>query len=46
MAHELRQAGWPLARALRGGWTAWQALGLPVEQREEDLEPADVSGDA
>ena len=43
MARELRQAGWPLARALRGGWTAWRGLGLPVEPHDPDIEQAAVS---
>ena len=33
MAQELRQAGWKKARALTGGWAAWQEAGLPVEAR-------------
>jgi 3-mercaptopyruvate sulfurtransferase SseA len=33
VAQELRQAGWPRARALIGGWNAWQAAGLPLEQK-------------
>jgi len=31
VARELRKAGWPKARALLGGWAAWQKAGLPVE---------------
>jgi 3-mercaptopyruvate sulfurtransferase SseA len=31
VAQELRQAGWKKARALTGGWAAWQEAGLPVE---------------
>ncbi|HVG32820.1 MAG TPA: hypothetical protein VM911_07065 [Pyrinomonadaceae bacterium] len=31
MAQELRQAGWKRARALTGGWAAWQEAGLPLE---------------
>jgi 3-mercaptopyruvate sulfurtransferase SseA len=27
----LRKAGWPKARALIGGWRAWQEERLPVE---------------
>ncbi|HYO48264.1 MAG TPA: hypothetical protein VEW94_00325 [Chloroflexia bacterium] len=34
MAQELKRAGWPNARALAGGWEAWQAAGMPVEKRE------------
>lgn len=34
-AHELQQAGWPNARALAGGWKAWQEAGLGVEPRAE-----------
>lgn len=33
MAQELRQVGWKGARALIGGWAAWQEAGLPVESR-------------
>lgn len=36
-ADELRQAGWPRARALTGGWEAWQAAHLPVEPKTEVL---------
>lgn len=36
MARELRRAGWPKARAILGGWTAWREAGLPVEPRAED----------
>jgi rhodanese-related sulfurtransferase len=35
VARELQQAGWSRARALIGGWNAWQAAGMPVQQREE-----------
>jgi 3-mercaptopyruvate sulfurtransferase SseA len=35
VAQELRQAGWPNARALMGGWEAWQAEGLPVEPKPD-----------
>jgi rhodanese-related sulfurtransferase len=31
VVRELRKAGWKNARALVGGWDAWQAAGLPVE---------------
>lgn len=31
ITRELRRAGWPQARALVGGWAAWQQAGLPVE---------------
>ncbi|HJY28101.1 MAG TPA: rhodanese-like domain-containing protein [Pyrinomonadaceae bacterium] len=30
MAQELRQAGWTKARALIGGWDAWQNANRPV----------------
>lgn len=30
-AGELQKAGWKRARALEGGWDAWQAAGLPTE---------------
>jgi 3-mercaptopyruvate sulfurtransferase SseA len=33
VAQELRQAGWSNARALIGGWNAWQDTGLPVEPK-------------
>ncbi len=33
VAGELRQAGWPRARALVGGWDAWQEAGLPQESK-------------
>ncbi|MEO5574102.1 MAG: cation:proton antiporter [Gammaproteobacteria bacterium] len=33
VAQELRQQGWPKARALIGGWAAWQAADLPVEPK-------------
>jgi 3-mercaptopyruvate sulfurtransferase SseA len=32
---ELRKAGWTKARALVGGWRAWQNAGLPVEPKDE-----------
>jgi len=35
VARELRRAGWPRARALIGGWLAWQQAGLPVEAQRE-----------
>ncbi|HWP46872.1 MAG TPA: hypothetical protein VNM22_06890 [Candidatus Limnocylindrales bacterium] len=35
MARELRQAGWPYARSLIGGWEAWQVAGLPVEPKAD-----------
>ncbi|HZR46417.1 MAG TPA: cation:proton antiporter, partial [Candidatus Manganitrophaceae bacterium] len=33
VAKELREAGWPQARALDGGWEAWKKSGLPVIER-------------
>jgi len=33
VARELRRAGWQRARALVGGWDAWQAAGMAVEPR-------------
>jgi len=33
VARELQKAGWTKARALVGGWEAWQAAGLPVESK-------------
>lgn len=33
VAQRLRQAGWPLARAIQGGWKAWQAANMPVEPK-------------
>jgi 3-mercaptopyruvate sulfurtransferase SseA len=38
VAQELRQAGWNRARALIGGWTAWQEANLPVERRPVEPE--------
>jgi 3-mercaptopyruvate sulfurtransferase SseA len=35
VAQELRQAGWAKARALVGGWNAWQEVGLPVEAKPQ-----------
>ncbi|MDC4206864.1 MAG: cation:proton antiporter [Candidatus Manganitrophus sp.] len=34
VAQELRQAGWPRARALEGGWEAWKKSGLPTVERK------------
>jgi 3-mercaptopyruvate sulfurtransferase SseA len=36
VARELRKAGWARARALAGGWKAWQAAGLPVEPKSSE----------
>jgi 3-mercaptopyruvate sulfurtransferase SseA len=36
VARELQQAGWSKARALVGGWDAWKAAGMPVEQKREE----------
>jgi len=33
VVRELQKAGWTKARALAGGWEAWQAAGLPVESK-------------
>jgi rhodanese-related sulfurtransferase len=33
VADELRQAGWPHARALQDGWEAWQKAGQPIEAK-------------
>ncbi len=33
MARDLQRAGWLHARALVGGWEAWQGAELPVEPR-------------
>ena len=33
MARELIAAGWPKARAIVGGWTEWQRVGLPVQDK-------------
>jgi NhaP-type Na+/H+ or K+/H+ antiporter/rhodanese-related sulfurtransferase len=38
VARELRHAGWPYARALEGGWKAWQASGLPTVTKIGALE--------
>jgi hypothetical protein len=40
VAQELRQAGWKNARALIGGWKAWQEANLPVEPRAVEPEAA------
>jgi 3-mercaptopyruvate sulfurtransferase SseA len=37
VARELKQAGWTKARALIGGWVAWQEAGLPVEPKPEEV---------
>jgi len=37
VARELQRAGWPNARALIGGWGAWQAAGLPIEPKIEEI---------
>jgi len=34
VALELRTAGWKNARALKGGWNAWRAAGLPVTTKD------------
>jgi 3-mercaptopyruvate sulfurtransferase SseA len=34
VVRELRRAGWRKARALAGGWAAWQSEGLPVEPKD------------
>jgi 3-mercaptopyruvate sulfurtransferase SseA len=33
VARELKRAGWQRARALIGGWEAWQAASMPVEEK-------------
>jgi len=38
VAQELRRAGWSKARALTGGWDAWQAANLPVEPKAASAE--------
>jgi 3-mercaptopyruvate sulfurtransferase SseA len=40
VAQELRLAGWVKARALIGGWNAWETAGLPVEPKptQSDIE--------
>jgi 3-mercaptopyruvate sulfurtransferase SseA len=37
VVRELRRAGWKKARAVVGGWRAWQEDGLPVEPKEGEL---------
>ena len=37
VAQELRQAEWPRARALEGGWEAWKKSGLPIAKRQRGL---------
>jgi 3-mercaptopyruvate sulfurtransferase SseA len=39
VARKLREGGWPKARALVGGWRAWQEAGLPLEPKEEAAAP-------
>ncbi len=39
VADDLRFAGWPHARALAGGWDAWQAAGLPTEAKAQVVSP-------
>jgi 3-mercaptopyruvate sulfurtransferase SseA len=34
VVRELRRAGWTNARALVGGWRAWQDQGLPVRPKD------------
>ena len=36
VVQQLKQAGWPNARALIGGWKAWQAAGLPIEPKTDE----------
>jgi len=33
VALQLRRTGWAGARAILGGWDAWQKAGMPVEPR-------------
>jgi 3-mercaptopyruvate sulfurtransferase SseA len=33
VARELQKAGWSKARALIGGWEAWQSAGMPIEAK-------------
>ena len=35
MARELKRAGWKRARALIGGWNAWQAAAMPIEEKPD-----------
>lgn len=37
VALELQRAGWPNARALVGGWQAWEESGLPVEPKSAEV---------
>ncbi|MGH7626160.1 MAG: hypothetical protein ACREOJ_12690 [Gemmatimonadaceae bacterium] len=39
---QLRQGGWTNARALVGGWAAWQQAGLPVERKPPEVVEQDV----
>jgi 3-mercaptopyruvate sulfurtransferase SseA len=43
VARELRKAGWSNARALLGGWRAWQETGLPVEPKQPEPEAVDAT---
>jgi len=38
VAQDLQRAGWPRARALVGGWEAWEAADLPTEPKPEQVE--------
>jgi 3-mercaptopyruvate sulfurtransferase SseA len=42
VARRLQKAGWKHARAIIGGWKAWQEAGRPVEPRR--WVTADASG--
>lgn len=39
VAQELRQAGWPHARALEGGWEAWKKAGFRPRNASEGISP-------
>jgi 3-mercaptopyruvate sulfurtransferase SseA len=37
VALELQRAGWPNARALVGGWQAWQESSMPIEAKSAEV---------
>jgi 3-mercaptopyruvate sulfurtransferase SseA len=43
VVRELQRAEWKKARALTGGWDAWQAAGLPIEPKASQTEEETMS---
>jgi 3-mercaptopyruvate sulfurtransferase SseA len=35
VVRQLKRAGWKQARALTGGWDAWQAASMPIEEKSD-----------